>query len=174
DESTGVHQRVLDAVGRHHEREDGRGYPHGLKSEAIGIYGRIAGIVDTFVALTNVRPYAKTLSMHDALRSLYRWRGTQFHEPLVEQFVQAIGVFPVGSMVELTSGDVAIVLQHNRVRRLKPRVLLLTGPDKSPLTKPVPLDLLYAPVGGNGEEITIAHALPAGAYGIDPREFYLQ
>jgi len=173
-ENATAHRKVIDAVARHHEREDGSGYPHGLKGESIGLHGRIAGIVDTFVALTNERSYAKMLTPHDGLRELYRWRGTQFHEPLVEQFIQSVGVFPVGSMVELTSGDVAVVIAHNRVRRLKPRVLLLTGPDKTLLTRPIALDLLYAPAGPNNQDITIARALPAGAYGIDPYEYYIQ
>mgnify|MGYP000858977188 CR=1 FL=1 len=173
-ESRGVHHKVLEAVKRHHEREDGSGYPRGKRGEAIGLYGRMAGLVDTFVALTNPRSYAETLSMHEALRQLHDWRGTQFHEPLVEQFVQAVGVFPVGSLVELSSGEVAVVISHNRVRRLKPRVLLLTGPDKTPLGRPVSLDLLYAPAGANNAELTIAQALPTGAYGIDPQEYYLQ
>ena len=103
-ESRSVHPKIAEAVARHHEREDGSGYPKGLKGESIGLYGRMAGLVDTFVALTNARPYASTLSMHEALRQLYAWRGGQFHEPLVEQFVQAVGVFPVGSMVELQFG----------------------------------------------------------------------
>jgi HD-GYP domain-containing protein (c-di-GMP phosphodiesterase class II) len=172
--SDGVDPRVTEAVARHHEREDGSGYPHGLKGDAIGLYGRIAGIVDTYVAVTNPRPYAGTLSPHDGVRALYRWRERIFHEPLVEVFVHSIGVFPVGSMVELSSGDVAIVVAHNRVRRLKPRVLLVTGPDKTPLSRPTPLDLLYAPGGPGGRELAIARSLPPGAFGIDPREYYVQ
>ena len=173
-ENPSVHTKVLETVARHHEREDGSGYPYGLRGESIGLFGRIAGIVDAFTAMTNMRTYAETLSMHDAIRSLYRWKGTQFHEPLVEQFVQAIGVFPVGSMVELSSGEIAIVVSHNRVRRIKPRVLLLTGPDKTRLSKPTQLDLLYAPEQPNGAELAIATALPAGAHGIDPREYFMQ
>lgn len=172
--SDGVDARVVEAVARHHEREDGSGYPDGLKGDAIGLYGRIAGIVDTYVAVTNPRPYAGTLSPHDGVRALYRWRERIFHAPLVEVFVQSIGVFPVGSMVELSSGDVAIVVAHNRVRRLKPRVLLVTGPDKTPLSRPTSLDLLYAPADPKGAELAIARSLPPGAFGIDPREYYVQ
>jgi HD-GYP domain-containing protein (c-di-GMP phosphodiesterase class II) len=172
--SEGVDARVIEAVARHHEREDGSGYPYGLKDETIGFYGRLAGIVDTYVAVTNPRPYAGTLSPHDGVRALYQWKGTIFHEPLVEVLVQAIGVFPVGSMVELSSGEVAIVVAHNRVRRLKPRVLLVTGPDKSALSRPAPLDLLYAGDARGAEELTITRSLAPGAFGIDPREYYVQ
>ena len=169
----GAPESVKLIVARHHEREDGSGYPHGLKGESIGMPGRMAGLVDTFVAMTNPRPYASTTSVHDALRAVYGWRGTQFHEPLVEQLVQAIGVFPVGSLVELSSGEVAIVMAHNRVRRLKPRVLVLAGPDKRKLSAPTMLDLLFAPLGASGEETVIRSGLASGSFGIDAEEYYL-
>lgn len=172
-EQGGASDRVKQIVARHHEREDGSGYPHNLKGETIGMLGRMGGLIDTFVAITNPRPYADSLTVHDALRKLYRWRGRLFHEPLVEQLVQAIGVFPVGTFVELTTGDVAVVVAHNRVRRLKPRVLLLMGPDKQRLSRPTMLDLLYAPAAPDGAEVLIANALEPGAYGIRPEEIHL-
>ena len=172
-ETRGVPETVLRVVARHHEREDGSGYPHGLKTDAIGLHGRMAALTDSFVAMTNPRPYAQSATVHDALRMLYRWRDTQFHEPLIEQFVQAIGVYPVGTLVELSSGEVAVVVAHNRVRRMKPRVLLLTGPDKSKLSRPTPLDLLYAQPTADQGELVINRALPNGAFGVDATEFYL-
>jgi hypothetical protein len=86
--------------------------------------------------------------------------------------VQAVGVFPVGSLVELSSGEVAIVVAHNRVRRLEPRVLVLTWPDKAPLAEPIERDLLNAPRAGNGR-LRIIRGLPSGAYGLKLRDFYL-
>ncbi len=68
--------------------------------------------------------------------NMYHWAGTSFHEALVEQFVQSVGVFPVGTLVELSSGEVAVVVAQNRVRRLEPKVLMLTWPDKRPLSNP--------------------------------------
>ena len=100
-------------IAQHHERLDGSGYPKGLKGNEISIYGRMAAIADSFSALITPRPYANPLAPQDALMSLYQWAGTSFHEPLVEQFVQGVGVFPVGSMVELSSGEVAVVLAQN-------------------------------------------------------------
>jgi len=86
--------------------------------------------------------------------------------------VQAIGVFPAGSLVELSSGEVATVLAHNRVRRLEPRVLVLTRPDKQPIHEPAPLDLLLQPKAADGSDIKIVRGLPTGAYGLDLRQFY--
>ncbi len=164
---------ILEGIAQHHERMNGGGYPRGLKAEQIGIYGRMAGIADCFAALTKARPYAEAVSSYEALRSITGWGGEYFHAPLTEQFVQAIGVFPVGSLVELSTGEVAVVVSHNKVRRLKPRVLLLTGPDKTPAAYPTMVDLLYDPLLGGEEPAYIKRSLPTGAYGLNPRENYL-
>ncbi len=156
----------------HHERLDGSGYPKGLKGNDISIYGRMAAIADSFAALITPRAYANPSAPQDALMNLYEWAGSSFHEPLVEQFVQAVGVFPVGSLVELSSGEVAIVVAHNRVRRLEPRVLVLTWPDKAPLSEPLERDLLSASGSGSGR-LRIVRGLPSGAYGLKLRDYYL-
>jgi HD-GYP domain-containing protein (c-di-GMP phosphodiesterase class II) len=164
---------VIEGIAQHHERMNGGGYPRGLRGDRIGIFGRMAGIADCFAALTKSRPYAEAVSSYEALRSITGWGGDYFHAPLTEQFVQAIGVFPVGSLVELSTGEVAVVVSHNKVRRLKPRVLLLTGPDKTPSAYPIMVDLLYDPLLGGEEPAFIRRSLPTGAYGLNPRENYL-
>jgi HD-GYP domain-containing protein (c-di-GMP phosphodiesterase class II) len=166
-------EEVTEGIAQHHERMNGSGYPAGLRAEQIGIFGRMAGIADCFAALTKSRPYADAVSSYEALRSITSWGGDYFHAPLTEQFVQAVGVFPVGSLVELSTGEVAVVVSHNKVRRLKPRVLLLTGPDKTPSEYPTMVDLLYDPLLGGNEPAFIRRSLPSGAYGLNPREHYL-
>jgi HD-GYP domain-containing protein (c-di-GMP phosphodiesterase class II) len=164
---------VLEGIAQHHERMNGSGYPKGLKADEIGLFGRMASITDCFAALTKSRPYADAVSSYEALRSISSWGGEFFHAPLVEQFIQAIGVFPVGSLVELSTGEVAVVVSHNKLRRLKPRVLVLTASDKTPSAYPVMADLLYDPKLGGDQPAFIRRSLPAGAYGLDPRENYL-
>ncbi|RCS57523.1 HD-GYP domain-containing protein [Parvibium lacunae] len=166
-------EAVLTGIAQHHERLDGSGYPTGLQGHAISLYGRMAGIVDTFTAMTSPRPYAQAYSAYDALAHLYEWSGRLFHEPLIEKFVQAVGIYPVGSLVELSTGEVAIVLAHNRVRRLQPRILVLTGPDKISLKFPRELNLLYQSETVDGQPIRIAAGLPAGSYNLDVRDNYL-
>lgn len=164
---------VLAGIEQHHERMNGSGYPKGLVGEEIGIFGRMAGIVDCFAALTNHRPYAAAVSSYEALRSIAAWGGEYFHEPLVQQFVSSVGVFPVGSLIELNTGEVAIVVEHSKVRRLKPRVLVVTDPDKQPVSYPSMLDLLYNPKRGGDEAAFIKRGLAPGAYGLDLKDFYL-
>ena len=160
-------------IAQHHERLDGSGYPAGLQGNDISLYGRMAAIADSFAALITPRAYANALAPQDALMNLYEWAGTSFHGPLVEQFVQAVGVFPVGSMVELSSGEVAVVVAHNRVRRLEPRVLVLTCPDKTPLGQPIERDLLAQAKQTSGTRLRIVRGLAAGAYGLKLRDYYL-
>ena len=166
-------EQVLEAIGQHHERLNGSGYPKGIQGDEISIYGRMAGITDCFAALIKRRPYADAVSSYEALRSLTSWGGELFQEALVQQFVSSVGVFPVGSLIELSTGEVAVVVAHNKVRRLKPRVLIVTGPDKTPAPHPTMVDLLYDPKLGGDEPAYIKRGLPAGAYGLDLRDFYL-
>ena len=172
-ESRGVSDKLINIVANHHEREDGSGYPKRKLGANIGVPGKMAAIVDCYDALTSARPYARAFSPYEALQHLYEWRHHLFHTELVEQFIQSLGIYPVGSLVELNSGEVAVVLAHNRVRRLKPRVLAILDPDKKPYGAPVPLNLLTAPKFAGDQSYEISRALEHGMYGIDPRDYYL-
>jgi HD-GYP domain-containing protein (c-di-GMP phosphodiesterase class II) len=170
--SMNLPEPVIEGISQHHERLDGSGYPMGLSGDQIGIYGRMAAIADSFAALVSTRPYANASSAQDALMNLYEWCGTSFHEPIVEQFVQAIGIFPVGSMVELSSGEIAIVLSHNRTKRLEPKVLIISWPDHRPLSTPLERDLNAKPLGGDGTVLRISRGLASGAYGLQVKNYY--
>ena len=167
-----LHPDILEGIAQHHERENGSGYPAGLSKGTISLFGRMAAIADTFAALTNPRPYAETVPAYEALQTLANWGSEFFHAPMVEQFIHAIGIFPVGSMVELSTGEVAVVISHNKVRRLKPRVLIISDKDKTPSLGPTTLDLLHPPTTYKTPP-SILSGLPTGAYGLNPREYYL-
>ena len=169
--STGLTPAVLQGIAQHHERLDGSGYPNGLKSDQIGVYGRMTAIADSFSAMITPRPYANASSAQETLLSLYEWGGTSFSAPLIEQFVQAVGVFPVGSLVELSNGEVAVVVAHNRVRRLEPKVLVLTWPDKSPLAKPIERDL-FEMGKSSRNRLRIMRGLRMNAFGLKLRDYY--
>lgn len=164
---------LVEIVSRHHERIDGSGYPAGLRDGAIGLRAEMAGLVDTFCAMTSKRAYDEPLSTQRALEALGRQRDVKFSANVVDGFIQCIGLYPAGTLVELNSGEVAVVIAQNRVRRMQPRVLVLLCSDKTPNNHPPTLDLLYSPLTPAGEPYRILRALPTGAYGIDPSEFYL-
>lgn len=170
----GFSVEALDIVASHHERIDGSGYPRHLKGERLSLYAEMAGLVDSYCAMTRQRPHQSALSAQKALESLIRMRCTKFREAVVDQFIQCIGIYPIGTLVELNSGEVAVVIQQNQIRRLKPRVMIVLGPDKSVERRPRTIDLLMEPTIGTGEPYRIVHALPNDAYGINPAEFYLE
>jgi len=157
----------------HHERFDGSGYPRGLRGGGIALFGLIAGIVDTFDTLTAPPPFGENLSPSNALNIIYKGRGKQFHPALVEQFIQCIGVFPVGSVVELNSGEVAIVIAQNMVRRLQPRILVVKDAHGHPLIPYKMLDLMKEPKVIPGEPYRIQRTLEYDTVKIDPRELFL-
>jgi HD-GYP domain-containing protein (c-di-GMP phosphodiesterase class II) len=169
-QTAGVNPDVLEGVAQHHERVDGSGYPYKLAGNNISIFGKMCGIADTYAAITKKRPYAQAVSPHDALQMLSNWGGSQFQADMVEHFIQSIGVFPVGSLVELSTGEVAVIVTHNKQKRLRPKVLVVTEIDKAPRKHPSVKDLLYD-VSDN--PVYIRRGLAANAYGIDPAEYYL-
>lgn len=170
----GVNADVLAMIESHHERHDGSGYPRGLAGNDIPVFGRISGLVDCFDAMTTKRPYAPAKSAYDAIRELNVMAGTGFQRELVEQFVQAMGMFPTGSLVELNTGEVAIVIEQNRVRRLRPKLMLLLGPDKLPVREHRTMDLRKLP-GGQDEKgaYWIVKGLEPGAFGLDPKDYFV-
>ena len=164
---------VLNIVAAHHERYDGSGYPRRLSGESLSLPGELAGLIDTYCAMTRHRVYSPALSCQKALEALAKMRGVKFREALVDQFIQCVGLYPIGTLVELNTGEVAVVIQQNRVRRLKPRVLVLLAQDKTLERRPRSLDLILEPPTPTGEPYRIQSALPSNAYGINPDEFFL-
>jgi HD-GYP domain-containing protein (c-di-GMP phosphodiesterase class II) len=168
------HGTTLEMLLHHHERRDGSGYPCGLAGSDIPLYARIAGIVDTYDAMISPRPWRAALSRHDALQAMYRECGRLFQDELIEQFMQCLGVYPVGSLVELSSGEVAIVMAQNPTRRLRPVLMLLTDAAKRIRGHFEPLDLMIADRARLPQAaLKIVRGLEAGAYGLEPTELYL-
>jgi putative nucleotidyltransferase with HDIG domain len=166
--------RVVQMVRSHHERYDGTGYPDNLKGPDITVFARIAGIVDFYDALITPRVYAPAISSFDATRELNKRANTEFQAEMVEQFIQAVGVFPNGALVELSTGEVGVVLEQNRVRRLRPKVMIILDKSKRPVAAPSTLDLRELPAEpGDKQAVWIERGLPPAAYGVNPGDYYL-
>ena len=170
-EQGGVDSRVLDMVATHHERFDGSGYPKGWKGNQIPVFGRIGGIADSYAAMTSDLPYANAKSSYDAMRELKFLSDKQFQAEMVEQFIQAIGIFPVGTLVELNTGEVCVVLKEHQSDRLRPELAIILDPDKQPLQKLEVIDLKKQK--GPTRTVWIERGLEPGAYDIDPRDYFL-
>lgn len=164
---------ALNIVGSHHERFDGSGYPRRIQGEKISLHAELSGLIDSYCAMTRQRSYRSAVSNQLALEKLIHMRGMKFRAPLVDQLIQCIGLYPIGSLVELNSGEVGVVIQQNQVRRLKPRIMIVLGPDKSIERRPRTLDLIMDPACSTGEPYRILRSVPMDAYGINPADFYL-
>lgn len=157
---------VLDIVRTHHERLDGSGYPAAMRGHKIPLLGQIAGIVDFYVSVTSPRPYATAVSPSNATLMLYQQQGHYFSDLLVRSLIQALSTYPTGSLIELSSGEVAVVVSQNPGLRLKPNVVLLLDPDKSPYGSYPIVNLADYSPGSIGEPIHIKKALADGEYGV--------
>ncbi len=161
---------LIRAVSEHHERYDGSGYPRGIVGEQISRLGAMAGLVDSYTAMISARPYSPPISVQQALHDLYAARNQAFKSELVEEFIQCVGVFPVGSLVELNTSEVAVVVSQNRSRRLKPRVMLVLDANRQSFAAAKMLELIYDPPTPSGEPYRIVRGLQAGLYDYDPKQ----
>ena len=164
----GINESIINVVLTHHERFDGSGYPSGLKGKQVPVYGRIAAIIDCYTAMTRSSTYRAAIAPHTALQTIYNWRNKYFQDELVEQFLQCLGVYPTGSLVEMSSGEVGMIMSQNRVQRFKPKIMMLLDENKKAYDVSKIVDLTIEATDASGLDLTIISGLQPGAYGIDP------
>jgi HD-GYP domain-containing protein (c-di-GMP phosphodiesterase class II) len=171
--SKGVTDNVADMLRCHHERADGSGYPHGLRGNQIPGFGRIAAIADCYDAMTSISPYSQPMAAYDVARSLNEMRGKEFAAEVVEQFLATMGMFPVASIVELSNGAVAVVLEQNPGNILKPKVMLLLDKQHKPLAEPRIVEMRDLPMDvTHSDALWIVKGYEHGAFGIDPLRIF--
>jgi HD-GYP domain-containing protein (c-di-GMP phosphodiesterase class II) len=130
-QKVGIDDKVIEkAVLQHHERYNGSGYPHGLMGEDISPLSRLFAIADVYIAMTSPRPHRSGYPPHAVLAEILQMSGTLYDPAMTEVFIKHIGVFPVGNMVELTSGRFAIVASANRNDPLRPVVIIFNAKRK--------------------------------------------
>ena len=160
----------IDMVRKHHERYDGSGYMAGLRGSEIGQVGMIAAIVDHYDAITSDRAYSDAVTPYRALMRLYEWRDSLFEGTLVEKFIQCLGIYPIGTVVRLNSGEVGVVAAINRKHRLKPFVVLALRADRTPfLETPIVNLATWSTPGKGGREIDTV--LDGASVGVDPGRY---
>lgn len=170
--TSSISSTTMIAVSQHHERIDGSGYPFQLKGKQISLPGQMAGLVDTYCALTSNKAYAKGVYNQSALEKIHALRDSKFDGHLIDQLVQFLGMYPVSSLVELNSGEVGVVIQQNSVRRLLPKVMILLNPDKTKNEYPPTLNLINAPLTPSGEPYKIVRGLPPDSYGLNINNYF--
>lgn len=125
----------------HHERYNGCGYPYRMAGDEISLAGRMAAIVDTYDAMTSDRPYRPAISPALALRQLYDQGGTQFDPSLIAAFVRTVGIYPVGTLVRLESGHLAVVEEVHHDNLLSPVVRVIYHAARRQYVAPAVVDL---------------------------------
>lgn len=173
EESGNLPMGAIQMLMQHHERADGAGYPNHLQGDQISFSGSIGAIIDVYDAITSDNSYKKAISAEMALKKIFEWRAKDFNRELVESFISCMGIFPIGSLVELSTGDIGVVVTINRARRLKPKVALVLTAKHKPYREKLFTDL-HKDKAINGKDIKIKKVLPTGTLGINPMDHLIQ
>ncbi len=155
-----VDASTLDVVLHHHERFDGDGYPHRLAGDAITRFARMGAVCDVYDAITSNRPYKAGWDPAEAIARMATWKG-QFDPAFFSAFVRSVGIYPVGALVRLESGRLAVVVEHNAHALVSPIVKpFFSTRSQMPIT-PEPLDLSRP---GCADRIVSLHKREAGQF----------
>lgn len=174
----GVEDPLIETVIlQHHERFDGTGYPFGLKGDEIHAISKLFSIADVYDAMTSTRPHRQGIPPHMVNGEILKLAGTQFDPKIATIFIKHIGAFPVGNMVELTSGKLALVAEPNKQDPLRPTVIVFQAKKKlKTLDKTKPDDPGIIIARGNWELVNLAN--DRGVFGrikrgLDHRQYHL-
>jgi HD-GYP domain-containing protein (c-di-GMP phosphodiesterase class II) len=124
-EVAGIPHSAISVAQHHHERANESGYPDQLSLDSIGLFTKIVAVIDVYDTLTTGTNTQPPLSCSDALKHMYDWRYDLFDPAVVEQFIQCLGIYPIGSTVELNTGDMGVVISIPEKSRLTPSVMLI-------------------------------------------------
>jgi HD-GYP domain-containing protein (c-di-GMP phosphodiesterase class II) len=159
----------LDIALHHHERRNGSGYPEQQAGDQISELVQMAAIVDVYDAITTDRVYHKGVSPAAALRKIYEWSKFHFNPSLAQEFMRCVGIYPVGTMVMLESGRLAVVIEPHETNLLAPKVNVFFDTRKKLYIKPETVDLARGLGFGGGDKI-VGHESPE-QWNVDPMRF---
>ncbi len=123
-ECADIKEETIEVVLQHHERSDGSGYPHKLTSDDIHLYAKIVSIVDVYDAMTSRRIYKTKQCPTEVIKGIFALSGDHFDQKIVERFVQSVGIYPIGTIVRLETGETALIRDVNRNNLLEPTVVV--------------------------------------------------
>jgi len=166
----GLTPSCIDIAVNHHERLGGQGYPRGLKADKISKNVRLVTIVDVFESLTSPQIFRRAMSVIDAYKILMGGKKTHYDEKMVVRFIEWRGIYPPGSIVEMSNGEIGIVVAANKQLKLKPRVLLVLDEYKQPRKEKI-VDLSKMALDGSSKPYKIVKAYENTAFGIDLQSY---
>lgn len=169
--TSGIYGGAIDVAHTHHERLDGSGYPRKLNAEQITPYARIVAIADMYDAVSSDRVYQKGRPHLEAIKILTDATGTHLDSGFTMKFIECLGIYPAGSIVELASGEVALVLEVNPKAKLKPKILILQDRLNKPCVEHM-VDLAMVSQNPDGRQHAIKKVLRPAECGVDLLEYY--
>ncbi len=162
---------AVDVAYGHHENLDGTGYPRKLEGFQLNLNNKIVAIVDKYDAITSVRPYRPEGDHLRAVSILNKLvKENKIDRELTSSFVSYLGIYPPGCVVELSSGEVGIVLESNINQRLRPQILVVRTPNQEPTQRFV--DMSEKTSDDCGQPYRIVNVRRASDFGIDLGQYY--
>jgi putative nucleotidyltransferase with HDIG domain len=168
---------ALDVCLHHHEKIDGSGYPHGLRGDQISLLAKMGAVCDVYDAITSNRPYKNAWDPAESLRKMAEWRGGHFDDAVFQAFVKSVGIYPIGSLVRMQSGRLAVVCEQNPESLVAPKVKVFFStrsqlhitPELLDLSSPSCSDRIAARESNAQWKFTHLNALWADLEGLKPQ-----
>jgi len=146
---------IVRIVAEHHERSNGTGFPHNLQGDTLSVLAQLVGLVDTYDGMVSRRGGRPGMLPHDAIRQLFRLGDTgQYAKEMIQSMIGSLGVYPIGSLVQLNTTEQAVVVGMNPTQRLKPIIKVITGAQGGSYLTPIRVDLGAQAAGASARTIT--------------------
>lgn len=158
----------------HHERINGKGYPRGLRGAEIHLFARLVTIVDVYETVTNYQIERVRVSCSDALKSIYSMRDNFFDKELVENFIKCLGIYPVGSLIRLNTGEIGIVISFKPGKHLFPTIMVIRDNEGEKLYPPRVISLDNFRGQDNNPKLFITKVLEPSSCGIDLSDYIVR
>lgn len=137
----GVSEYALDVCLHHHEKVDGKGYPEGLTGEQISLFAKMGAVCDVYDAITSNRPYKAGWEPAESIRKMAEWSKGHFDQRIFEAFVRSVGIYPVGSLVRLSSDRLGVIIEQSDASLIKPILMVFFSIKSNARIQPELLDL---------------------------------
>ena len=170
----GITDIARKVVLQHHERYNGKGYPYGIKGERIHEVGLISAVADVYDALTSDRIYKAAWTPQKALATIFKQRDKDYSSKIVEIFTKMMGVYPAGSFVRLSSGEMGVVVRIEQGALLAPDVLILFDRYGKRVKTPYKIELYKKLAEKEGEKYKIEMSLNPRAFNVDVGEYIVK
>ncbi|MBF0476292.1 MAG: HD-GYP domain-containing protein [Deltaproteobacteria bacterium] len=169
-----ISREIIECALYHHEKYNGLGYPKGLKADQIPFLAQVISLADVYDALTSRRVYRGKVAPHETLKIMYGNRGDHFNPALVAKMIKCLGVYPIGSLVTLETGEIGLVADINPDDLIHPQVLLLFDRQARRRSRPEMLDLSIQPHGSGEGAHRIVEVEAPEKRGINPADYLLK